>query len=282
MYPSKFDYVAPTSLDEALSLLAGGENVRVLSGGMTLIPMMKMRLVRPTTVLDIGRIPGLDQVTDDGDYITIGAMVRHADTASNPIVKEHATALAEAADATADPLVRNRGTTCGSLALASGSADQPAAALALQATMHVASARGTREIPAAEFFVGTMTSALASDEILIKITIPKGGSSCYRKLGRRGGGVDYPIAAAAVWVDAVNGSVTDARVALTGVASTPYLAPGCAAALVGSDGSAGAIASAASQATEGVTVLDDLYATSTFRTHLAGVYVRRALEDVLA
>lgn len=282
MYPPKFEYVAPTSLDEALSALAGAENVRILSGGMSLIPMMKMRLVRPTTVIDISRIPGLDQVTDEGDHISIGAMVRHAETASNPLVHEHATVLAEAAGVTADALVRNRGTTCGSLALAAGAADQPAGALALSATMHAASVRGTREIAAADFFVGAMTSALAPDEILTKITIPKGGSSLYRKLGRRGGSSDYPIAAAAVWVDAANGSVSESRIALTGVSSTPYLASGCSDALVGSDGSTDAIASAASHATDDVSVLEDLYGGVAFRTHLAEVYVRRALEDVLA
>ncbi len=281
MYPPNFDYVAPTTLDEALAVLSGAENAKVLSGGMSLIPLMKMRLVRPATVVDISRIPGLDNVTDDGDRITIGAMVRHATTASHPLVKKHAAALAEAASCTADLQVRNRGTTCGSLAHADVAADQPAAALALNATMHAASVRGTREIAAADFFVDTMTSALAPDEILTKITIPKGGASTYRKLGRRGGNSDYPIAAAAVWVDTVDGSVTDARIAVTGVSSTPYLAVGSAEALVGSDGSADAIASAASHATDGVNVLEDLYATVEFRTHLADVYVRRALEDVL-
>ncbi|MCZ7532070.1 MAG: FAD binding domain-containing protein [Acidimicrobiia bacterium] len=216
MYPPNFDYVAPTSLDEALAALAGAENTKVLSGGMSLIPLMKMRFVRPTTVVDISRIPGLDDVTDDGDHITIGAMVRHATTASHPLVQEHASALAEAANGTADLLVRNRGTTCGSLALNAVAADQPGAALALNATMHAASVRGTREIAAADFFLDAMTSALAPDEILTKITIPKGGVSTYRKLGRRGGSSDYPIAAAAVWVDVSDGSVSDARIALNG------------------------------------------------------------------
>lgn len=282
MYPPNFDYVAPSSLDEALAALAGAENAKILSGGMSLIPLMKMRLVRPTLVVDISRIPGLDEVTDDGDHITIGAMVRHATTASHPLVQEHASALAEAASCTADLQVRNRGTTCGSLAHADVAADQPAAALALNATMHAASVRGTREIAAADFFVDTLTSALAPDEILTKVTIPKGGSSTYRKLGRRGGNSDYPIAAAAVWVDVSNGSVSAARIAVTGVSSTPYLAVGSAQALIGSDGSADAIAAAASHATDGVNVLEDLYGTVAFRTHLADLYVRRALEDVLA
>jgi len=282
MYPPNFEYLAPATLDEALAALAESDNAKVLSGGMSLIPLMKLRLVRPTTVVDISRIPGLDGITDEGDHISIGALVKHAETASDPLVTEHATALGQAAGVTADVQVRNQGTTCGSIAHADLAADQPAAVLALGATMHAASVRGTREIAAADFFVDTLTSALEADEILVKITIPKGGKSSYQKLGRRGGDADYPIAAAAVWVDSQNGTIADARVAVTGVSSKPYLASGSAAAIVGSDGSGDAIAAAASQATDGVTVLEDLYAGVEYRTHLASVYVQRALEDVLA
>ncbi|MEZ5174731.1 MAG: xanthine dehydrogenase family protein subunit M [Acidimicrobiia bacterium] len=281
MFPPSFDYMAPASLDEAVAALSGAENAKVLSGGMSLIPMLKLRIVRPTTVIDISRIPGLDQITDEGDHLSIGAMVRHAQTASSELVQQHATALAEAAGSTADPQVRNRGTTCGSLAHADVSADQPAGALALDATMHAASVRGTREIAAADFFVDTLTSALEPDEILTKITIPKGGSSAYRKLGRHGGNTDYPIAAAAAWVQRSNGTVTSARVAVTGVSSKPYLATGCSDVLAGSDGSEDAIAAAASHATDGVHVLEDLFASVDYRTHLAGVYVRRAIEGAL-
>ena len=282
MYPPNFDYVAPATLDEALAALAESDNAKVLSGGMSLIPLMKLRLVRPTTVVDISRIPGLDTITDEGDHISIGALVTHAETASNALVAEHATALGQAAGATADIQVRNQGTTCGSIAHADLAADQPAAALALGATMSVASVRGTREIAAADFFVDTLTSALEPDEILVKITIPKGGKSAYRKLGRRGGESDYPIAAAAVWVDGSNGSISAARVAVTGVGPKPYLASESAAAIVGSSGSGEAIAAAASHATDGITVLEDLYGSVEYRSHLAKVYVKRALEDVLA
>ncbi|MCL1593801.1 MAG: xanthine dehydrogenase family protein subunit M [Actinomycetia bacterium] len=282
MYPPNFDYVAPATLDEALAALAASDNAKVLSGGMSLIPLMKLRLVRPTTVVDISRISGLDAITDEGDHISIGALVKHAETASNALVAEHATALGQAAGATADIQVRNQGTTCGSIAHADLAADQPAAALALGATMSVASVRGTREIAAADFFVDTLTSALEPDEILVKITIPKGGKSAYRKLGRRGGESDYPIAAAAVWVDGSNGSISAARVAVTGVGPKPYLASESAAAIVGSSGSGEAIAAAASHATDGITVLEDLYGSVEYRSHLAKVYVKRALEDVLA
>lgn len=281
MYPSTFDYVAPTSLDEALTALSSADNAKVLSGGMSLIPLMKMRLVRPTTVIDISRIPGLDTITDAGDHIEIGALVRHAETAESDLVLEHGAALAQAAGSTADNQVRNQGTTCGSIAHADLAADQPAAVLALGATMVAISVRGTREIAAADFFVDTLTSALAADEILVKIKVPKGGTSVYRKLGRRGGESDYPVAGAAVWVDASNGTVSDARIGITGVGSRPYLASASSAAIIGTDGSGAAIAEAASHATEGVTVLEDLYATVDYRTHLAEVYVQRALADLL-
>lgn len=282
MYPSNFEYVAPSSLHEALTVLSESENAKVLSGGMSLIPLMKMRLVRPTTVVDISRIPGLDTITDEGDHIAIGALVKHAETASSALVREHATALAQAASATADIQVRNQGTTCGSVAHADLAADQPAAILALGATMVADSVRGQRRIEAADFFVDTLTSALADDEILVGIDIPKGGRSAYAKLGRRGGDSDYPIAGAAVWIQGSNGSVADARVAVTGVGSKPYLASTAAEAVVGGNGSTDAIAVAASHATDDVVVLEDLYGTVEYRVHIAGVYVKRALEEVLA
>jgi aerobic carbon-monoxide dehydrogenase medium subunit len=240
-----------------------------------------MRLVRPTQVVDISRIPGLEAITDEGDHIAIGALVRHTETAASDLVAEHASALAQAAGATADLQVRNQGTTCGSVAHADLASDQPAAVLALGATMVAASVRGERDIAAADFFVDTLTSALDADEILVRIEIPKGGKSAYAKLGRRGGDSDYPIAAAAVWVDASNGTVDDARIAVTGVSSKPYLASAAAQAVVGSDGSTDAIASAASHATDDVVVLEDLYGSVEYREHLASVYVKRALEAAL-
>lgn len=282
MYPPNFDYVAPNTLDDALAALSASDNAKILSGGMSLLPLMKMRLVRPTTVVDISRIPGLDEIKDKGDHIRIGAMVRHAETASSDLVQEHATALAQAAGATADVQVRNQGTTCGSIAHADLAADQTAAVLALGATIVAASVRGKRKIAAADFFVDTLTSALEADEILTEIRIPKGGRSAYAKLGRRGGDSDYPIAASAVWVDSSNGAIQDARIAVTGVGPKPYLSAASARAVVGTDGSADAVAAAAAHATDDVVVLEDLYGSVEYRTHLAKVYVQRALEAVLA
>ena len=153
---------------------------------MSLLPLMKMRLFSPEAVIDIGKIPGLDGIEDRGDHIAIGALVRHRDTAGSALVAQHGRALAEAAAWTGDTQVRNRGTTCGSMAHADISADQPAGALALGATMVAVSQSGTREIAAADFFVDTLTSALNADEILVEIRISKAGDgegSAYDKLG---------------------------------------------------------------------------------------------------
>jgi aerobic carbon-monoxide dehydrogenase medium subunit len=283
MYPRSFDYVAPTTIDQALEAL--GDDSKVLAGGMSLIPLMKMRLFSPGLVVDIGRIPDLDQVTDSGEHIEIGALVRHSTTATNETIGTHAAALSKAAALTGDVQVRNRGTTCGALAHADVAADQPAGAIACGAVMIAQSASGTREIAASEFFVDSLTSALNPDEILTAIRIPKAGSgegSAYDKLGRRGGHSDYAVAGVAAWVKKSNGSIEDARVAVTGVGTKPTLAVGVGEALIGTDGSEDAIKAAAEKAIDEVTVLEDLYGSEEYKAHLAKVYVARAVRQALA
>lgn len=283
MYPRSFDYVAPSSLEEAFGAL--GEGAKVMSGGMSLIPLMKMRLFSPAVVVDIGRIAGLEGVEDTGDHIEIGALVRHATTASHELVTANAAALAAGAALTGDVQVRNRGTTCGALAHADVAADQPAGALACGAVMVAQSSSGTREIPASEFFVDSLTSALEPDEILTSIRLPKAGpgeASAYDKLGRRGGHSDYAVAGAAAWIKRSNGSIEDARVAVTGVGTKPQLAAGVAEALVGTDGSDEAIKSAAEKAVDDITVLEDLYGSEEYKAHLAKVYVARAVKQALS
>jgi carbon-monoxide dehydrogenase medium subunit len=283
MYPRKFDYLAPSSLEEAFGAL--GDDSKVMAGGMSLIPLMKLRLFSPRLVVDIGRIPGLDTIKDGGDHISIGALVTHDQTASDDTVGANAAALATAASLTGDVQVRNRGTTCGALAHADVAADQPAGALACGAVMVAQSASGTREIPASEFFVDALTSALNPNEILTSIRIPKTGpgeGSAYDKLGRRGGHSDYAVAGAAAWIKKSNGSIQAARIALTGVGTRPTLATSVADALIGTDGSQTAVAAAAQHALEGVTVLEDLYGTEEYKTHLAKIYVTRAINQALA
>ena len=280
MYPRAFDYVAVGSIDEAVRELGNADFAKVMSGGMSLIPMMKLRLLSPDLVVDIGRVPGLDQITDDGDTITIGALVRHEQTAASDLVPA---ALRTAAAWTGDRQVRARGTTCGAAAHADIAADQPSAVVALNGTMLVTGPSGTREIAAADFFVDAMTSALGPDEILTGIRIPKrGGGSAYDKLGRRGGHTDYAVAGASAWVARNNGSIGEARVALTGVGLKPQLIEAVGAAIVGTDGSETAVTAAAEHATEGVTVLEDLYGSVEYKAHLAKVMVKRALLQAIA
>jgi aerobic carbon-monoxide dehydrogenase medium subunit len=275
MYPRPFDYVAPATLEEAASALAGADSAKVLAGGMSLLPLMKMRLFSPDLLVDIGRIPGLDRVEDRGDHVSLGALVRHRQTAESTIVPD---ALRAAASYTGDVQVRNRGTTCGSVAHADIAADQPGAILALGATMVAQGPGGTREIAADDFFVDALTSALRPDEILTEIRIPRRpGATAYEKLGRRGGHTDYAVAGAAAWVSRSNGSIADCRVAITGVGTRPTLALGVAEALIGTDGSDAAVAGAAERALEGLTVLEDLYGSEEYKAHLAKVMTRRAL-----
>lgn len=284
MYPRTFDYMAPSSLEEAVNALAGGD-AKVMAGGMSLIPLMKMRLFSPSVVVDIGRIPGLDVIADKGDHISIPALVCHADTASSDLIGSHASALATAAALTGDVQVRNRGTTCGALAHSDIAADQPAAVIALGGVMVARGPNGMREIPAAEFCVDTLTSALEPDEILIEIRIPKAGpgeSSAYDKLGRRGGHSDYAVAGSAAWVKKTSDTIEDARVALTGVGTKPMLIEAVGEALIGTDGSKAAVTAAAEHSLDGVTVLGDLYGSEEYKSHLAKVYVRRAVEEALS
>jgi carbon-monoxide dehydrogenase medium subunit len=279
MFPRNFDYVAPSSIDDAVRELGNADLSKVMSGGMSLIPLMKLRLFSPDLVVDIGRIGGLGQITDSGDSISIGALVTHAEVAVSAAVPA---ALSTAAAWTGDVQVRNRGTTCGAVAHADIAADQPSAVLALGATMVAQGPNGRREIAADDFFIDVLTTALEPSEILTEIRIPKrGGGSAYDKLGRRGGHTDYAVAGASAWVSK-NGSITEARVALTGVGTRPQLAQGVMEAVIGTDGSEAAVTAAAERAVEGVTVLEDLHGTVEYKTHLAKVMVKRALLQAIA
>lgn len=279
MYPRAFDYVAASSIDEAVRELGNADFAKVMSGGMSLIPMMKLRLLSPDLVVDIGGVAGLGSIDDDGDTITIGALVTHETTAASDVP----TALKTAAAWTGDRQVRARGTTCGAVAHADIAADQPSAVVALGGTMIAQGPNGTREISSEDFFVDALTSALEPNEILTSIRLPKrGGGSAYDKLGRRGGHTDYAVAGASAWVSKSNGSIGDARVALTGVGLKPELARGVMEAIIGTDGSESAVASAAERAVEGITVLEDLYGSVDYKTHLAKVMVKRALNQAIA
>ncbi|MCA1735442.1 MAG: xanthine dehydrogenase family protein subunit M, partial [Actinobacteria bacterium] len=271
--------VAPASIDEAVAALKGSEFAKVMSGGMSLLPLMKLRLVSPDLVVDIGRISGLDSITEEGDMVSIGALVRHYQTAESNLIPK---ALADAASYTGDVQVRNRGTTVGAVVHGDLAADQPSAVIALGGVIVAQGPKGTREIPASEFFVDALTTAVEPDEIVTSVKVAKGGMSGYDKLGRRGGRTDYAVAGAAAWVRKDNDSISDCRVALTGVSAKPTLAQATAEALIGTDGSDMAIEEAAAKAANGVTVLEDLYGTVEYKTHLAKVFAKRAIKRALS
>jgi carbon-monoxide dehydrogenase medium subunit len=279
MFPRQFEYVAPTSVDEAIAALRGSEFAKVMAGGMSLLPLMKLRLVSPDLVVDIGRISGLDSINDEGEMVSIGALVRHFQTAEATNVPK---ALAQAASYTGDVQVRNRGTTVGAVVHGDLAADQPAAVLALGGVIVAQGPNGTREIPASEFFVDALTTAVEPDEVVTAVKVMKSGMSAYDKIGRRGGRTDYAVAGAAAWIQKDNGSISNARVALSGVTAKPTLASATAQALIGTDGSDQAIEAAAAKAADGVTVLEDLYGTVEYKTHLAKVFAKRAIKRALS
>ena len=279
MFPRAFEYVAPGSIEEAISALKGSEFAKVMSGGMSLLPLMKLRLVSPELVVDIGRISGLDSIDDRGDLVSIGALVRHYQTAEAQNVPR---ALSQAASYTGDVQVRNRGTTVGAVVHGDLAADQPSAVLALGGVIVAQGPNGTREIAADDFFVDALTTAVEPDEVVTAIKVRKDGMSAYDKLGRRGGRTDYAVAGAAAWLQKDNGSITNARVAMTGVAAKPTLAAATAEALIGTDGSDQAIEEAAAKAADGVTILEDLYGSVEYKTHLARVFAKRAIKRALA
>ena len=280
MIPAAFDYQRPASVDEALRILASaGGGTKVIAGGQSLLPLLKMRLASADTLVDIGRLPELKAFapTADGGY-EIGALATYADMIG-------ATKLgwvAEAIEQIGDVQVRNRGTVAGSLAHCDPASDAPAVCLALDYSVVLRSQRGERVVPTDEFFEGPFQTAMEQDELIVKLRrgpLPAGASGAYRKLAQPASG--YSIVGVAAVV-AMEGSVVGhARVALTGVGDHPYRAKAVEAALTGSDGSPAAVAAAAEHATDGQTVNNDIHADRDYRSHMAVVYTRRAIEAAL-
>ncbi len=274
MMPAEFDYVAPESLDDAIRALSeGGEDARVLAGGHSLLPMMKLRFASPSLLVDLRRVPGLAGV-DAGEDMRIGAMTTHTALA------EAGLGLISAAAATiADPQVRNRGTIGGSLAHPLPAADLPAVVLAAEGTLVVRGPGGEREIPAADFFRGYMETALADDEVLTAIRLPAtdGWSFGYQKFNRRQ--EDWAMVAACALVRVEDGMCADARVGLTHMGGTPLRATAVEEALRGQPFDAATIRRASEQAAEGTSPPADLNASADYRRHLARVLCRRALEQ---
>ena len=278
MIPSSFDYVAPTTVDDAVAALAqAGEDAKVIAGGQTLMPVLRLRLAAPTVLVDLGRIDELRGVREDGDSLVIGAMTTYYDLLRNPLVSKHALLLAEATRTVADPQIRHRGTLGGNLAHADPAGDLSAPVLALEATLTVAGPSGRRSIPAAEFFVDYFTTALQPDEILTEVRIPKhtDWAARYEKLNRVAQA--WSIVAVAATVEVDGGIVRQARIALTNMASVPVRARGVEEALIGQAASEELIRAAAEHAAEGIDPMTDGNADADYRSHLAKVLTRRAV-----
>ncbi len=278
MIPAAFDYQRATSLDDALAALAGGD-AKVLAGGMSLLPLMKLRLASPGRLVDIGGLSELKSFgpTPDGGY-EVGALATYADVLdSAPLGISR-----ECSSGIGDVKVRNRGTVGGAKSHADPASDLPAVALALDYSFVLRSARGERTVAADGFFSGPFQTAMAPDELFIKGVrgpLPAGAGGAYRKLEHPASG--YAIVGVAAVVAASGGSVSHARVALTGVGEVAYRAKAVEAALLGSDGSPAAVAAAAEHATDGQTVNSDIHADREYRARMAVVLTRRAIEAAL-
>ena len=278
MIPAAFDYLAPTSVDEAVAALAGaGEDAKVLAGGQSLLPVLRMRLANPSTVVDLGNIAELRGVRDDGDDVVIGAMTRHDDVQRDELVREHALLLAVATATVADPQIRHRGTLGGAIAHADPAGDLLAPVLALDAELEIAGPGGRRTVPAAEFFLDYFTTALAPEEILVGVRVRKhtGWGAHYEKFNRVAQAWSIVAVAAAVRVE--DGTVVEAKVALTNMAATPVRAATVEAALVGGPATEEAIRAAARHAADGTHPTSDANADTDYREHLARVLTARAV-----
>ena len=278
MIPAQFDYVAPASIEEALTALAeGGEDAKVLAGGQSLLPVLRMRLNAPSLVVDLSRIESLRGVRDDGDAIVVGAMTTHSDVYHDPLVREHVTLLCEAIEQLADPQVRHRGTFGGALAHADPAGDLGAPALALGATFTVVGQSGSRTVAADDFFEDLFTTAVQEGELLTEVRIPKytGWGGHYEKFVRVAH--QWPIVAVAAAVKVDGGTITEARVGLTNMGSTPLRARSVEQALAGRPATDEAVRAAAAGAAEGTSPPSDLNGDADYRRHLATVLTRRAV-----
>ena len=279
MIPAPFDYVRPSSVSEAVTALGqAGEDGKVLAGGQSLIPVLRLRLAYPSTIVDVGRIAEIQGVRDDGDAIVIGAMTTHDDVMHDALVQQHAPIIAQATATVADPQVRHRGTFGGALAHADPAGDLGAVALALDCEFVAAGPSGERRIAASDFFQDYLTTALSPDEILTAVRVPKlgaGWSSHYEKFNRVAQA--WSIVAVAALVKRSNGSIEQARIGLTNMGSTPLRARAVESALAGADVSPEAIGAAAEQATEGTSAPSDLSGKADYREHLARVLTKRAV-----
>jgi len=278
MFPAPFDYYRPTTIAEALGLLAQhGDDAKILAGGHSLIPAMKLRLARPAVLIDMGGIKELNYIREQSGRIAVGAMTTHRAIEASALLLAKCPLLPEVASHVGDAQVRNRGTIGGSLVHADPAADWPAAILALDAELEIAGRSGRRVVRASDFFVGLMQTTVNADEVLCEIRVPLTGRSvAYVKTEQKASG--FALAGVAVVADSKAGP---ARIGVTGVNATPYRARASEEAL-GQRPDAAAIEAAAMHAAADTDALSDIHASAEFRRHLARVNTQRALSTALA
>jgi carbon-monoxide dehydrogenase medium subunit len=279
MKPAAFDYVVAESVDHALDVLAAaGGDAKILAGGQSLMPMINFRLAKPAILVDINRIAGLDTVEEHADRLTLGALVRHRVTASDPVIAARLPMLTHAMSHVAHYTIRNRGTFVGSVCHADPAAEMPMMALLLNAEIRIASTRAARRLPAREFFVGSLTTALAPDELVTAIDlpyVPRGAGWGFEEFARRHG--DYALAAVAATMVRRAGRAHDVRIAVMGVDEMPMRVPDAETVLEGSDFGSRTLESAVDALRGAIMPNSDLHASADYRRHLAGVLTRRTL-----
>jgi carbon-monoxide dehydrogenase medium subunit len=278
MIPNVFEYAAPATIEEALKL-AGDGSAKILAGGMSLIPLMKLRLASPENVIDLGRIPGLNEITESGGTIKIGAMATHHTVETSPLIRGKLPLLAETASEIGDIQVRNMGTIGGSVAHADPAADYPAALVALEANIHLRSAGSDRLVEASSFFLDAFTTAMESGEIVVDIQIaaekPSEGYK-YEKVPHPASG--FPVVGVAARVSRTGGKITMARIGVTGMASHAFRARNAEELLENGK----SVAEASAVVGEGIDANSDLYASADYRKHLAQVHAARALAAAIS
>lgn len=281
MIPAAFDYHRATSVDDALAKLAASNGTgKIIAGGHSLVPTMKMRLAQPSVLIDIARVPALTGIREKGGRLEIGACTTHHDIASSSLLSQQAPVLAEAAAAIGDPQVRHRGTLGGSLAHADPSADYPAAILALDAEIHVQGPRGARRSAAADFFRDLFTVDLQPDELIVAVSFAPAPVSAYAKLRQRAS--HFAIVGVAAALDVGDGVVQGARVGLTGATPHAVRLTSVEQALAGQPASEQSLATAVAGAGESVGEVNaDLHGSADYRRAMVGVFARRALQRAL-
>ncbi len=280
MYPAAFEYHTPGSVQEALGLLGKLDDAKILAGGHSLVPMMKLRLAQPKHLIDLRKVPGLNTIKEEGNTIVIGAMTTHWEVESSKLLQAKCPVLSETAKIIGDPAVRNKGTIGGSLAHADPASDMPATVIALGAELVCQGAKNKRTVKVDDWFQGLMATALGDDELLVEIRVPAlmpGTGSAYMKFAHPASRFAIVGAAAVITVDK-QGTCTKAGVGITGAGTKAVRAKGVEAGLVGKRLDAATIEAAAQKAAEGVDVQPDLQGSVEYKSHLCRVFARRAIE----